>query len=183
VVVIHGELKAYTFPDGQTIFTLYNPTISLKKDADNPIAAVANVIRSRTNVLYNEVLPQVPASLLMGMVFGVNEKFPNDFRQALQTTGVLHVIAASGMNVTFVSSALLYTLGLFLNRRSALLFGIVGIIFYVFLVGFQPSILRASIMGFLPLEQDFWDGRISRCLTFLSAGICSCCGSRIFFLM
>jgi competence protein ComEC len=85
----------------------------------------------------------------MGMVFGANEKFPSDFRQALQTIGVLHVIAASGMNVTFVSAALLYTLGLFLKRRTALVFGMAGIVFYVFLVGFQPSILRASIMGIL----------------------------------
>src|SRR6185312_6794584 len=63
--------------------------------------------------------------------------------------GVLHVIAASGMNVTFVSAALLFSLGLFLNRRNALLFGSLGIIFYLFLVGLQPSILRASIMGLL----------------------------------
>jgi len=147
VVTINGRLKAYTFPDGQTIFTLYRPEITLAKQADNPVAAVANAIRSHTRTLYQTVLPPISASLLMGMVFGANEKFPADFRQALQTTGVLHVIAASGMNVTFVSAALLYTLGLFFKRRTALLFGMAGIVFYVFLVGFQPSILRASIMG------------------------------------
>jgi competence protein ComEC len=149
IVTIHGKLKSYTFPDGKTIFTLYHPEISLQQNAANPVAAVANMIRSQTRSLYQSVLPPVSASLLMGMVFGANEKFPDDFRLALQTTGVLHVIAASGMNVTFVSAALLYTLGLFLNRRNALVIGSLGIIFYVFLVGFQPSILRASIMGLL----------------------------------
>ena len=85
----------------------------------------------------------------MGMVFGAKEQFSDSFWQALQATGVLHVIAASGMNVTFVAAALLFSLGLFLPRRVALVFGSLGIIFYIFLVGFQPSILRASIMGLL----------------------------------
>src|SRR6266568_103378 len=149
VVTIRGKLKTFTFPDGKMIFTLYHPKIALQQEADNPIAAVANSIRLHTRALYKSVMPPISASLLMGMVFGANEKFPDDFRFALQTTGVLHVIAASGMNVTFVSAALLYTLGLFFNRRNALVIGCVGIIFYVFLVGFQPSILRASIMGLL----------------------------------
>jgi competence protein ComEC len=149
VLVISGFLKSYTFPDGQTILTLYRPAITLKKEADNPIAAVANNIRTQTRSLYQQVLPPVSASLLMGMIFGANEKFSPDFRQALQTTGVLHVIAASGMNVTFISAALLFTFGLFLKRRTALLIGGLGIIFYIFLVGFQPSILRAGIMALL----------------------------------
>jgi competence protein ComEC len=149
VVTIRGKLKSYTFPDGKTIFTLYHPKIALQQDADNPIAAAANTVRLQTRTLYRLTLPPISASLLMGMVFGANEKFPDSFRQALQTTGVLHVIAASGMNVTFVSAALLYTLGLFFNRKNALVIGGLGIVFYIFLVGFQPSILRASIMGLL----------------------------------
>ena len=85
----------------------------------------------------------------MGIVFGAKEQFPTNFWNDIQATGVLHVIAASGMNVTFVSAALLYTLGLFFRRQTALVIGSLGIIFYVFLVGFQASILRASIMGLL----------------------------------
>ncbi len=149
VIQIQGKLRTFSFPDGKKIFTMYHPKISLQEDSSNPIAAVANTIRLRTRALYTSILPPVPSSLLMGMVFGANEKFPDDFRKALQATGVLHVIAASGMNVTFVSSALLFLLGLFMRRRVALVFGCMGIIFYVFLVGFQPSILRASIMGIL----------------------------------
>lgn len=149
VLTIKGHLKAYTFPDGKIIFTLYRPKISVNQDAEGPLLSVVNSIRSKTRSLYASLLPPVSSKLLMGMIFGSNEKFPNEFRQDLQTTGVLHVIAASGMNVTFISSALLATLGLFLRRRLALVLGSLGIIFYVFLVGFQPSILRASIMGLL----------------------------------
>ncbi len=149
VVQVSGRLQSHKFADGQTILSLYHPTVLLKKESDNPISAFAIAIKLHTEKMYTNALPQIPASLLMGIVFGAREQFPTNFWNDLQTTGVLHVIAASGMNVTFVSAALLYTLGLFLRRRTALVIGSLGIIFYVFLVGFQASILRASIMGLL----------------------------------
>jgi competence protein ComEC len=149
VVTVTGRLQAHTFTDGETILSLYHPTVVLQKQSDNMISAVATRIKSRTETVYNAALPQIPASLLMGIVFGAKEQFLTNFWNDLQATGVLHVIAASGMNVTFVSAAMLYTLGLFFRRQTALIIGSLGIIFYVFLVGFQASILRASIMGLL----------------------------------
>lgn len=149
VLQISGKLQAHTFQDGQTILSLYHPDIILQRQTDNAIAAIADAIKSHTETVYTAALPEIPANLLMGIVFGAKEQFPSNFWSDLQATGVLHVIAASGMNVTFVSAALLYTLGLFLRRQTALVIGSLGIIFYIFLVGFQPSILRASIMGLL----------------------------------
>ena len=149
VLTMDGELQSYTFPDGTTILRLYHPKIVLEKQSDNVVSAWANTIRVHTETLYNNALPEISANLLMGIVFGAKEQFPSNFWNDLQSVGVLHVIAASGMNVTFVSAALLYTLGLFFRRQTALIIGSFGIIFYVFLVGFQASILRASIMGLL----------------------------------
>ena len=183
VITVSGQLQQYTFQDGQNLLRLYHPTIVLEKEADNSIAAVANTVKSRTEILYNDVLSQTQADLLMGMVFGANEMFPANFHQALQTTGVLHVIAASGMNVTFVSAALLYTLGFFFQRRMALIIGALGIIFYVFLVGFNHQLCAQVSWDFWRLEQVFSAGSISDFLQFSSVGICYCCGSRIFFLM
>jgi competence protein ComEC len=149
VVSVSGELQSHTFPDGTTILSMYHPKVILKKESENIITAAATRIKSHTEGVYNAAMPSIPASLLMGIVFGAKEQFPANFWSDLQATGVLHVIAASGMNVTFVSAALLYTLGLFFRRRTALVIGIFGVIFYVFLVGFQASILRASVMGIL----------------------------------
>ncbi|HSX08594.1 MAG TPA: ComEC/Rec2 family competence protein [Candidatus Saccharimonadales bacterium] len=149
IVTISGRLQSHSFEDGTSILSLYHPMIVVKKASTDPLSAFAHVIKSRTETLYNKALPQIPASLLMGIVFGSKEQFPANFWGDLQATGVLHVIAASGMNVTFVSAAMLYTLGFFFRRQTALIIGSLGIIFYIFLVGFQASILRASIMGLL----------------------------------
>ena len=64
-----------------------------------------------------------------------------------QTTGVFHVIAASGMNVSMLSGFLLAVLGRILRRQIALIVSIVAICFYAVLAGLEPSIVRASIMA------------------------------------
>lgn len=149
VVRIEGAISQKMLEDGRMLFLLYHPKLAVQHEQASFLAESAKTIRERTRTLYQSVLPPTAASLLMGMVFGAKEQFSDDFWQALQVTGVLHVIAASGMNVTFVAAALLFGFGLFLNRSTALVLGAFGIVFYLFLVGFQPSILRASLMGLL----------------------------------
>src|SRR5581483_4978694 len=101
IVTISGRLQSHSFQDGTSILSLYHPTIVVEKASTDPLSALAYVIKSRTQTVYNKALPQIPASLLMGIVFGSKEQFPANFWTDLQATGVLHVIAASGMNVTF----------------------------------------------------------------------------------
>lgn len=149
LLTVSGKLQAKEMPMGDSLLTLYFPKILVKDEPLDPISHVALFIRKSSKELYESALPPTSASLLSGIVFGAKEHFTPEFKQSLSSAGVLHVIAASGMNVTFIAAALLFVLGSFIKRQRALVFGILGIIFYVFLVGFQPSIVRAAIMGLL----------------------------------
>ncbi len=148
-LMLSGALQEKELDDGRVLFSLYYPEVTRKADSDNAVIGLASAIRSQSQSLFENTLPPTSASLLMGIVFGAKEHFPDDFFDALQATGVLHVIAASGMNVTFIAAALLFGLGALMRRQLALIFGCCGIVFYVFLVGFEPSIIRASIMAIL----------------------------------
>jgi len=147
VLQISGTIQTKQLPDKRTLYSLHYPRITVLAQDQNVVFAAARMIKEQTKYVYDQTLPTTSANLLMGIVFGSKEHFSDDFLAALQATGVMHVIAASGMNVTFVAAALLSVLGTFLKRQIALLMSMVGIIFYVFLVGFQASILRASIMA------------------------------------
>ncbi len=149
VVGISGTLKEKKLSSGRVLFSLYYPKVVVKAAAHNAVAGWAKSIREHSKQLYEGTLPSTSASLLMGIVFGAKEHFPKPFLEALRSTGVLHVIAASGMNVTFVAASLMFTLGVFMRRKWAIILACLGVIFYVFLVGFQPSIIRAAIMGLL----------------------------------
>jgi competence protein ComEC len=97
--------------------------------------------------ILNRRLNNVYAGLLAGIVLGAKQDMPDDVTSSLQTAGVMHVIAASGMNVSMVAGALLLLLQGVVDRRKALWLSMAGVLFYVFLAGFEPSIVRAGFMA------------------------------------
>jgi len=142
---------------------LANPEIQRIGEAEGALTSLASFKR-KTEKVFRQSLPEPQASLLAGMVLGSKSDFPKEFYQALQETGTLHVVVASGMNVTMLAGFLLSLLVTFINRRRAVLITMIMIWFYVFLVGFEAPIVRAGIMGTLAftamglgrLKDAFW---------------------------
>jgi competence protein ComEC len=84
---------------------------------------------------------------------------PADLIDNFRTTGMAHIIAISGFNVAVLIAVLLGLAGTFLDKRTAVLVAISGVIFYALLVGARPSVVRAAIMGSLYLLTRTWLGR------------------------
>jgi len=116
---------------------------------EHKILASISAWRRRIEKVYRFSLPEPQASLMAGIVLGSKSGFPSDFYQALRQTGTLHVVVASGMNITLVAIFLINFFILFLNRRLALFFAFLGIWFYVILAGGEAPVVRAGIMGSL----------------------------------
>lgn len=101
--------------------------------------------------IINQVLPEPDAGLLSGILFGTKMTLSPVLKNALQTTGTLHIIALSGMNITILTRLFF---GAFITRlprsiSSILAIGVIGI--FVWFVGPSPSIVRAAIMGCITL--------------------------------
>ena len=73
------------------------------KNSENYFLAVISFIRQKIIIRFQSVLPKDASALLLGIVFGIKEDFSSSFLQDLKIVGVMHVITASGMNVTMVS--------------------------------------------------------------------------------
>ncbi len=145
---VSGNVKSNDY-NGYTFFTMNFPKLQIAKNDHNFIVSAATGVRRSANILYQKSMPPVSSSLLSGIVFGGDQGLPKSFMEDLQVSGVVHVIAASGMNVTFVAGALIGVLGTFLKRQIAITIAIFGVLFYAFVSGFEPSIVRASIMAVL----------------------------------
>ena len=148
-VAISGTLHKKLLSKNRSIFSQNFPKIEYVKTNKDPILAVTSFIRQRVSQIFNSVFPPDLASLMLGIVFGIKGQMSNDFFNNLKLSGVLHIIAASGMNVTMIGGFLSSFFALFLKRQMAVMLSITGIIFYAFLAGFSASIVRASIMGIL----------------------------------
>ena len=98
-----------------------------------------------------QILPEPHAGLLSGILFGVKSSIPYELRNALQTTGTLHITALSGMNITILTGIFFSTFIAFLPRWAASILAIGVIGFFVWFVGSSPSVVRAAIMGCITL--------------------------------
>jgi competence protein ComEC len=97
-------------------------------------------------------LPAPEAALSLGMLIGADDGFSSVERATFIRTGVTHVTAVSGYNITLVGILLFFLAVIFgFYRRGASMVAIIGIIVYVLLVGAPASAVRAGVMGALLL--------------------------------
>ena len=144
-IYLTGKVKiAGTAP--HTFLTVSFPKIVISQN-QSVLAVWTQKIRSHVAATYSEILPDDLSALLLGMVFGVQQQMSKAFLTSLQVTGVMHVIAASGMNITLIAGAVMGMTNRLFNRKLAILISLAAIFFYTALAGFQSSIVRAAIMG------------------------------------
>ncbi len=130
-------------------YSIFSPQITHVENQQNSALSVIYAVRQKIIDFFQNAMPSLSGSLLLGIVFGIKQHMPQYFTDALRVTGVFHVIAASGMNVTIIGGFLSSVFSYFLPRKLAVIFSIGGIIFYAVLSGLEPSIIRAACMGII----------------------------------
>lgn len=110
-------------------------------------------------VIINKILPEPTASFLAGLLLGIRQNMPDELLESFRITGLTHIIALSGFNITIIAGALMSWFR-FLPLRFRFVFIIMTIISFVLLTGASPSVTRAAIMGILILLSTL-TGRLS----------------------
>ncbi len=105
-------------------------------------------IRTRLNKVIDEVFAPDTAAVAKGMLLGDKQSLDEDTFGAFRDTGMVHVLAVSGLNAVILIVAVYGFFRLIrLGRTSSLIVTLVFIVFYTFLTGLTPSIVRAAIMA------------------------------------
>jgi competence protein ComEC len=112
-------------------------------------------VRGRIEKGISRLLPEPHSSLLLGILFGIKHQMPEEFLQNLRKTGTLHIVVASGQNVTLVARFLILLLVWLISRRWALILAVVGVVFYILMVGAEAPVVRAGIMATLAFMAQF----------------------------
>ena len=126
----------------------------------NPLLKAAHALKERLAYAATASLEPAQAALFNGVVFGDQGRIDPQTRKAFTETGVVHILSVSGLHVGFVIGGLYGLLRLLRVRpeRTAPVLTPV-LLFYVLMVGFAPSVLRAAVMGLLLLWADHWNRR------------------------
>ncbi len=101
--------------------------------------------------IYQRQLPEPEASLVAGIVLGAKAGLPQKFYDALIDTGTVHMVVASGYNLTVIAEVLFYILIYFVSRKWATVGVIGGMLVYAWMTGWGAPVMRALVMASLIL--------------------------------
>ncbi|MEP7216800.1 MAG: DNA internalization-related competence protein ComEC/Rec2 [Anaerolineaceae bacterium] len=128
--------------------TMYFPRVEVTSDPGR-WGPGRNLAEARLNLQHSleRSLPEPEASLGAGVAFGRDGNIPDDLYGDFRTTGLAHIVAVSGSNVTLVTAlTFLVTVPLF-GRRWALIPAVFTVGSYLLIAGLSPSVMRAGVMA------------------------------------
>jgi competence protein ComEC len=97
-------------------------------------------------------LPETSAALLAGLLLGERSTLPPTSDEAFRRAGVYHILAVSGFNVALLAGAVFGGLAICgIPRPAVAVVAATVLIGFALVVGGQPSVLRATVMGLLLL--------------------------------
>ncbi|MHB8840912.1 MAG: DNA internalization-related competence protein ComEC/Rec2, partial [Candidatus Aquicultor sp.] len=135
------------------------------------IMSYAGSIRRWVKGVNSSYLPPDCAGLLNGIVLGDMSTTDDEIEESFRSTGLTHILAASGMNIALVLGAL-WPLLRILRLRPPVQFGILVAFsaLYTMVSGMSPSITRAFVMATIALIAWLF-GRGKDGLTSLAAAV------------
>ncbi len=116
---------------------------------------ITRVVMPARRYLYRTIktlLPPVESALLLGILLGDKTGLPPEVLNAFTEAGVLHLMAVSGLHVSIIIFAFSILLAIF-RIRGWWYFILLTLasLFYILLVGWHPSAVRAGIMSWAVL--------------------------------
>jgi competence protein ComEC len=149
------DYRAYLERQGIThLVTVRGPgaVVHTGLDRGNPVVYQALTLKERLSAGLDSALYPEQAALVRGITLGVRGGIEPAVREAFTATGVVHILSVSGLHVGFLLGlTLLLTRFVRLNPFWTVILVAGVLAFYAIMVGFKPSVIRASVMALLLL--------------------------------
>lgn len=127
---------------------MYKPNIAkiLKQRPGDLILRIRNWFSERIIGL----IPGPEVNLGLSYLLGMKSGLPKELDENLRVVGLVHIVVASGAHLSILIEIARKIFGR-VSRFSGLLFSLIFVVFFMAMVGWTPSILRAGIMTILSL--------------------------------
>ena len=136
----------------KTFSLLYvNENWKIQNRADDFLGKLIRKLNdTRNNIIeiHGQNIKSPMLEVLGGIIFGDDAVNPDDsIRENFINSGILHILSASGMNVTLILGIWFFlTKSLRFNYKFSIISGIFLILFYTCMTGFGAPIIRATVM-------------------------------------
>ncbi|KUG26108.1 hypothetical protein ASZ90_004052 [hydrocarbon metagenome] len=149
-----GEFDYREYLKGKNIsamFNSYSPMDFVIVDYEkNLLTSLIFDARYAVALKLKELYSEKTAGLLKGLLLADRSEIGYDIKEGFVKSGVIHVLAVSGLHVGFIVLILVFLLGRF-NIYLRITFTIIGLLAFMIITGLPPSVTRATIMAVLLL--------------------------------
>ncbi|MDR2694048.1 MAG: ComEC/Rec2 family competence protein [Chitinispirillales bacterium] len=112
--------------------------------------SIPYALRSRVHSVINMAKTQEARGVLHAAFLGEREHLPESLNTRFRKAGIIHLLAISGFHAALLYSAVFAALSLFrVPSRAKTLIALAALWGYLFLIGFIPSLFRATAMATL----------------------------------
>ena len=135
----------------------------LSGDCLNNVFNLANQVSSMMKQKIDSSMEETQAAIIKGIIFGDSSDIEKEIQENFRISSISHVLAVSGMHVSYLVIGIQLFLKSIIGKRKTRFITIVFLIFYMFITGFSPSVVRASMMSILLIggeilyrKNDIW---------------------------
>lgn len=145
------DYKMYLAKD-KIYYTCVRAEIKKIKEGERTFYGAVLNLRNKLENNVGQIIPQPQAALAQGLLFGGGNRLSKELQEIFSQTGMSHIVAVSGYNVTIIAEYLMI-IGIFFGlwRAQSFYFAILGIFIFIAMIGFPASAMRAGVMGGLIL--------------------------------
>jgi len=138
--------KDYLLKNGIRTISYYPEVLLLERKSWTFYGTILK-IKEKLKKVSQEILPYPESELFSGMFLGTAGTIPQDVKDNFSRSGLSHIVAISGMNITIIVGVLAAVLARTKFRRWSFYLISTFLFLYIVLVGMPPSAVRAGIMG------------------------------------
>lgn len=143
---------------------------SAKVEVTHKTDSVVEGFRTRFFAAINTIMPEPQASLGLGYVVGLRVSLPEEVNEQLQVTGLTHIIAVSGYNLTILVQAARRLFAKHSAYQSVIFAGLL-LVGFVVIAGGSASINRAAVVCVLSLLAWYYGRAFKPVLLLLLSGV------------
>ena len=142
----------------------YNHNLTLYQIVGNKpesyLKAQLKIFREKLrNILQRHIHDEKARGVILAMVLGLKGNL-KEIQNVYSTTGVVHILAVSGLHVGIIFLLINFILGFLFRKRpqhvAKLILTLLPLWFYAGITGFSPSVLRSTLMCSIMLLCNFF---------------------------
>ena len=147
-----GQFDARKYYNSKGVNLIFSKNAELMGEIFGPLNINRIFFQIRQSIIQkiNTYIPEPYTGMALGLLIGVKSDINKAFKENFKASGIIHILAVSGLHVGYIL-LVLHLLGsiFYLSPKLRFVLILVGMLLYMGITGWPVSVVRAGVMAIL----------------------------------